>query len=193
MDSRIKSIVFDEEKHKYFFEGRELKGITGAIGRKMGKEFPEGVGHIEVGKEYGKELHADVEHYYNEGNSNFATEGAKWVINQIEEFSRYHGGATKVECEVMVSDFEATASKVDIVVHTKEGTYLFDIKTTSKFDRAYCSLQLSCYADLYEKCYGETVLGLFVLGTKSERLFRILYQGKEKVDKILDINKELKN
>lgn len=189
MDTRVKRIIFDEEQHKYWFDGKELKGVTGAIGKKLGHVFPEGVGHVEVGKEYGKQLHSDVEHYFNDKNELLATEGSKWVIEELETFGRTKGGFTKVECEVTVSDFEGTASKVDIVAHTNEGVYLFDIKTTSKFDREYCSLQLSCYSDLYEKCYGETVLGLFVLGTKSQRLFRIIYQGEDKVKNILEMNK----
>ena len=68
--------------------------------------------------------------------------------------------------------------------------WLFDIKTTSHFDREYCSLQLSVYKKLYEENYGETVEGMFVLGTKSKRRFRILDQGESKVNKILAMNKE---
>ena len=89
----------------------------------------------------------------------------------------------------MVSDFETTASKVDIVLHSTDGVYLFDIKTTSRFDRFYCSLQLSIYKKLYEENYGEKVKGMFVFGTKQKRKFRILEQNKELVDKILSYNK----
>lgn len=128
MDTRIKSIIFDEENHKYFFNGKELHGVTGAIGKKLGHVFPEGVGHIEVGKEYGHQLHSDVEHYFNDGNTLLATEGSKWVISQIEEFGKSRGGLNKVECEVTVSDFEGTASKVDIVAHTDEGDYLLILR-----------------------------------------------------------------
>ena len=91
--------------------------------------------------------------------------------------------------------FEGTASKVDVVVTTVEGfAYLFDIKTTSKFDRSYCSLQLSVYKKLFEACYGGRETGrvnsMFVLGTKAKRRFRIIEQDDSKVQKILDMNKE---
>ena len=90
----------------------------------------------------------------------------------------------------MVSDFEGTASKVDIVLRTLSNkAYLFDIKTTSKFDRAYCSLQLSVYKKLFEACYGTKVDRMFVLGTKSKRQFRIIEQTDTMVQKILDMNK----
>ena len=86
--------------------------------------------------------------------------------------------------------FEGTASKVDIVLRTLSNkAYLFDIKTTSKFDRTYCSLQLSVYKKLFEACYGTRVDGMFVLGTKSKRRFRIIEQTDAMVQKILDMNK----
>ena len=42
---------------------------------------------------------------------------------------------------------------------------------------------------MYEANYGEKVLGMFVLGTKSRRTFRIIEQEDAKVQKILDMNK----
>jgi RecB family endonuclease NucS len=96
----------------------------------------------------------------------------------------------KIECEVMVSDFEGTASKVDVVAwHDSGKATLFDIKTTSKFDRPYFSLQLSVYKRLFEENYGTEVKGLFVLGSKAKRSFRILEQESAKVRKILQMNK----
>ena len=89
----------------------------------------------------------------------------------------------------MVSDFEGTASKIDVVMHTTDGAYLFDIKTTSHFDREYCSLQLSVYKKLFEQNYNEHVLGMYVLGTKSKRTFRIIQQEDSRVNKILNMNK----
>ena len=63
----------------------------------------------------------------------------------------------------------------------------FDLKTTSKFDRSYCSLQLSVYKKLFEACYG-TVDRMFVLGTKAKRRFRIIEQDDSKIQKILYMN-----
>jgi hypothetical protein len=190
LDTRIKAVTFDEEKHKYFYNGVELHGVTGAIGKLMGKSFPD-TDIVKLATIYGSDVHKEVENYYN-GDGKLSSEGAKWVV---EELSRkadewLSDRVEDIKCEVMVSDFEGTASKVDVVMRTFNGNvWLFDIKTTSKFDRAYCSLQLSVYKELYEKCYGGTVCRLFVLGVKSKRTFRILDQGKEKVQKILDMNR----
>ena len=197
MDTRIKAVTFDEKEHRYFYAGKELSGVTGAIGKMMGKNFPD-TDTVRLATMYGTDVHKDVENYFNKhdcwfNDSELSTEGAKWVV---EELRRFTDGlildrAERIECEVMVSDFEGTASKVDVVVTTVEGNaYLFDIKTTSTFDRPYCSLQLSVYKRLYEACYDRNVNAMFVLGTKSRRTFRIIQQEDSKIKKILIMNKE---
>lgn len=191
MDNRIKAVTFDEETHKYYYNGKELHGITGTIGKLMGKSFPD-TEVVQLATMYGVDVHKEIENYYNNGgkvlsnDDTLSTEAAKWIVDELGKVS----DVNRIECEVMVSDFEGTASKVDVVMHLKDDTVrLYDIKTTSHFDRAYCSLQLSVYKRLYEACYDEKVSGLFVLGTKAKRTFRIIEQDKNKVQKVLDINK----
>lgn len=196
MDERIRAVTFDEEAHRYTFQGRELHGVTGAIGKLMGKSFPD-TDTVKIATMYGSDVHKDVENYFNIGGHGFndrplSTDGARWVVQALSDFMESNGLSGSIECEVMVSDFIATASKVDVVLHTREGkAYLFDIKTTSHFDRPYCSLQLSVYKRLFEECYGMEVAGLYVLATKPRRLFRILEQEESKVQKILDMNKAI--
>ena len=193
MDNRIKAVTFDEEAHKYFYNGKELHGVTGAIGKLMGKSFPD-TDVVHLATMYGSDVHKEVENYYN-NNGKLSTEAAKWVVSELsrkadELLIDVKDSVEDIKCEVLVADFEGTASKVDIVMRTREGkVWLFDIKTTSHFDRAYCSLQLSVYKKLYEACYGGNVCGLFVLGTKSKRTFRIIEQEASKVQKILEMNK----
>lgn len=196
MDTRIKAVTFDEEAHKYFYNGKELHGVTGAIGKLMGKSFPS-TDVVKLATMYGSDVHKEVENYFNNhdhwfNDSELSTEGAKWIIEELKRFcdSLILDRATSIECEVMVSDFEGTASKVDIVIRTVEGNaYLFDIKTTSHFDRAYCSLQLSVYSRLFESCYDTKVNAMFVIGTKAKRFFRIIQQEDSKVRKILLMNR----
>jgi len=191
MDERIKAVTFDEEAHKYWYNGRELFGITGAIGKMLGKNFPD-TDTVKLATIYGKDIHSEVEHYFNDGRKELSTEGAKWVVETMENWGdgMILDRVESIESEVMVSDFIGTASKVDLVLRTFEGNViLFDIKTTSTFDREYCSLQLSVYKRLYEQNYGGTVTGMYVLGTKSKRAFRIIEKPSVKVDKILSMNK----
>ena len=176
MDKRIKAVIFNEKEHIYTYNGKKLKGVTSAIGKFLEKDFPD-TDTVKIATVYGSAVHKAVENYLNSGNKNLSSEGEKWVIAELEKLSMETVGVDARNCcegEVTVSDFETTASKVDIVLHSKDGAYLFDVKTTSHFDRFYCSLQLSIYKKLYEKNYGEKVKGMFVLGTKQKRKFRIL-------------------
>ena len=200
IDTRVKSIEFIEDKHEYWFTDeqgrhRRLHGVTGAIGKLMGKSFPD-TDTVKLATIYGTDVHKEVENYFNKhnywfNNTKLSTKGAQWIIDTLKDFCTYvQANFEGIECEVMVSDFEGTASKVDVVIRARDNkAYLFDIKTTSHFDREYCSLQLSVYKKLYEQCYGGTVCGMFVLGTKSKRTFRIIEQEASKVQRILNINK----
>ena len=196
VDNRIKAVTFDEVNHRYFYDNKELHGVTGVIGKLMGKSFPD-TDTVRLATMYGSDVHKEVERYFNEhgfyfNDSALSTEGAQWVVDTLKDFcSNINSYIQDVECEVMVSDFIATASKVDVVIRSRDNkAWLFDIKTTSKFDRPYCSLQLSVYKKLFEDCYGMKVEGLYVLATKMRRTFKIIEQAESKVQKILDMNKE---
>lgn len=192
MDTRIKAVAFDEKAHRYWYNGKELFGVTGAIGKIMGKQFPEGIARIELSTIYGSDIHKEIENYYNEDSGIISTEGAKWVVEELDKFKNTCklDPVKKIECEKMVSDFEGTASKVDVVAWHESGkATLFDIKTTSEFHREYCSLQLSVYKRLFEANYETDVLGMFVLGTQAKRSFRIIQQPDSKVNKILCMNR----
>ena len=93
----------------------------------------------------------------------------------------------QLEGEKLVSDFENTASNVDIVLHSLEGVFLFDIKTGG-FDRKYCTMQLNAYRLMYENSYDEKVLGLYVLNTKSKKTFTIFACDDKDILKLLDSN-----
>lgn len=191
MDARIKAVEFIPDKHEYWYtEGnvhKQLHGVTTPIGKLMNKSFPDTV-LVQAATIYGHDVHSESELWIKEGKEP-SSEAGKWVVQYLKEFQIKYN-VVKYEAELLVSDFIGTASCIDIVAHLPDGkAVLFDIKTTSHFDRAYCSLQLSVYKRLYEACYGGTVCGLFVLGTKSRRTFRIIEQEAGKVQKILEMNK----
>lgn len=190
MDARIKAVTFDEENHKYWFEGKELFGVTGAIGKLMGKTYPVNSMNVQIGILYGNTVHSESEFWIKEGKEP-SSEAGKWVVQYLKDM-KSQCNVSHFDAELLVSDFEKTASCIDIVAHLPDRkAVLFDIKTTSHFDRAYCSLQLSCYKRLYEEVYGEEVTDMYVLATKSRRAFRILNQDSSKVQKIFDMNKEM--
>lgn len=187
MDSRIKAVTFDEENHRYWYNGAELFGITTPIGKLMGKSFPDTV-TVQASVIYGHDVHKESELWIKEGKEP-SSEAGKWLVQYLKDFA-WVNLVSHYDAELLVSDFEKTASCIDIVAHKEDGkAVLFDIKTTSHFDRAYCSLQLSVYKKLFEACYGMKVEGLYVLATKARRTFRIIEQEESKVQKILDMNK----
>lgn len=192
VDKRIYQVEFDEENHKYWYtdeEGhhRQLYGITGNIAKLIGKSFPD-TDTIKLATIYGGDVHKGVEMWIKESREP-STEGGKWVVLELKKFAQ-ENDVVKYQAELLVSDFESTASCIDIVAIHKNGTAtLFDIKTCSAFQRESFSLQLSVYKRLFEQNYGRTVESMYVLGTKSKRAFRILEKPSSKVDKILAMNK----
>lgn len=188
MDGRIKAVMFDEKAHRYFYDGKELFGVTSVIGSVLGKKFPDML-VVQAGTLYGHDVHRESERWIKEGRLP-STEAGKWLVTFLEDFATEHE-VVSYGAEVLVSDFEGTASCVDIVARHKDGSVtLFDIKTTSVFDREYCSLQLSAYRRMYEACYECRVRDMFVLSTKTRRQFRILAQDGQRVDLIFRKNKE---
>lgn len=190
-DERIKAVEFISDSHEYYYTDSnshvKLCGVTTPIGELMGKTFPDTV-VVQASTIYGHDVHSESELWIKEDREP-STEAGKWVVCFLKKYKELNH-VIKYEAELLVSDFEGTASCIDIVAHKADGTVtLFDIKTTSHFDRPYCSLQLSVYKNLYEKCYGDKVTDMFVIATKSRRQFRILEQEKSKVRLILDINR----
>ena len=191
VDTRVKAVEFIPDKHEYWYtEGnvhKQLHGVTTPIGKLMNKSFP-GTVLVQASTIYGHDVHSESELWIKEGKEP-STQAGKWLIQQLKEFQIKYN-VVKYEAELLVSDFIGTASCIDIVAHLADGnSLLFDIKTTSRFDREYCSLQLSVYKKLFEQNYDEHVLGMYVLGTKSKRAFRIIQQEDSKVNKILNMNK----
>ena len=184
----IANVQFDEVAHRYFYEGRELKGVTTAIAKKLGKNFPQNSTTVQLACSYGSQVHKEIERWIEEGKEP-DTENGKWLKDAIIDFQSKVGrvDTQKLGAEVRVSDFENTASNVDIVLHTLEGVFLFDIKTGG-FDRKYCTMQLNAYRIMYENSYDEKVLGLYVLNTKSKRIFAIFACDDKDILKLLEDN-----
>ena len=147
----MRQIEFDEARHKYFYEGKELKGITSTINEYMGKSFPKGAGggntieHIQVACNEGKAKHSIVQEYIETGVLHEeASDDEVWLIEELK--NRFPVTDWTYLAEYKVSNFQTHASSIDILC-IKNGTkevVLIDIKT-GLFDREYCSWQLGIY------------------------------------------------
>lgn len=181
----IKLVEFDSISHRYFYGGKELKGVTTIISKNMGKKYPS-TALIHLASSYGSQIHREVERWI-EDDINPVMEDSKWVVDVLKEQTKDENN--KYNAEVRVSDFEYTASNVDIVLHKIDGVILFDIKT-GKFDRTYCTTQLNAYRVMYENSYHQKVLGLYVINTKARKIFTIEKTEDEIILQLLSKNKK---
>ena len=188
----IGQVEFIEGTHQYWITDekghRQLNGVTSVIAKKLGKNFPQNLTTVQLACSYGSQVHKEIERWIEEGKEP-DTENGKWLKDAIIDFQNKVGRVDthKLGAEVRVSDFENTASNVDIVLHTLEGVFLFDIKTGG-FDRKYCTMQLNAYRLMYENSYDEKVLGLYVLNMQSKRTFTILTCDDKDILKLLKDN-----
>ena len=143
------SVVFDKESHTYHLDGVCLGGVT-AIVKWMYpdtyKDIPQDV--LMRAAEYGTMVHSMCE--LADRFSIAESEVVKDYIQMKKEL-----GLRTVENEYLVSDEEAIASSIDVVlqdvdVKDEEVYALADIKTTSKIHFENVRLQLSIYAYLFE-------------------------------------------
>lgn len=183
----IRKIKFDAETHTYSYCGRKLKGITAAIAARQGKKWYQS-DIVKLACSYGTQVHRESENWIKNREEPL-TDSGKWVRGTLETFLDREGHC-KLSAEVPVSDFEHTASMVDVVLHKPEGVFLYDIKT-NRFDREYCTLQLNAYRVLYENSYDEKVLGMFVLNTKAKRVFAVGQIDDDAVFSLLEWNRIL--
>ena len=78
-------IIFKEDTHQYFYEGKELTGVTRLIGKRLGKRFPaniETVPILEQATGDGKYIHAELEDYINRGIAP-ENRASKWIIDEL--------------------------------------------------------------------------------------------------------------
>lgn len=143
------SVVFDKESHTYHLDGVCLGGVT-AIVKWMYpdtyKDIPQDV--LMRAAEYGTMVHSMCE--LADRFSIVESDIVKDYMKMKQEL-----GLQTVENEYLVSDEEAIASSIDVVlqdvdVKDEDVFALADIKTTSKIHFENVRLQLSIYAYLFE-------------------------------------------
>ena len=164
-------IVFNEEKHTYSYKGKPMSGITGIIGKHVGKDFSKAGAFVEPYTEFGKQVHKDIEDYLFHGTypehptSRYAVD---WIIE------RFKFKKVAIYPEVLIGDYDTVATAVDIVIVDEDGwCTLIDTKT-GNFDREYCSWQLGINKYLIEIDGDWRVKDTFVLSTKDKFIYRVI-------------------
>lgn len=148
------AVVFDAAEHTYSLDGKQLKGITGLIRRRLFPDKYAGIDEatMQAAAERGKAVHAlcqfedEVQVASAHDNAEYAE--AAHAYTELRETAGY----LPVANEYIVSDDKEYASPIDCVwVGMDGGITLADIKTTYELDKEMLSWQLSVYAYLFER------------------------------------------
>ena len=137
-----------ELRHTYWLGEKQLQGVTSTLMKVAFPDMYKGISKavLDNAAERGHNVHDAVEAFAIFGGEPITVDEANFQMLQQEH------GFRVLETEYLVSDEKELASAIDIVAQDKDGDIiLIDIKTTS--DRHYdaVSLQLSIYADWFEK------------------------------------------
>jgi len=162
-------VVFDDDKHTYHLDGKQLQGITGMIGRQLFpdtyKSVPKDI--LEKARKRGSTIHRIIQDCDN-----------KAFYPNIIEVQNYFELKDKYKLiteanEYIVTDREHFASPIDIVYRTGTNTFsLADLKTTNKLYTESVRWQLSIYAFLFElqnpKCKVDKLFAIHLHGEIKE-------------------------
>lgn len=137
-------VVFNQDKHTYHLEDKELHGVTPIIKWC----FPDTYGYVsqevlEKAAERGSFIHENIELADSLGVTTQQCSEAMEYVRLRDEW-----GLKALSNEYLVTDGKDIASSIDIVF---DDLSLADIKCTSKIHYDNVRLQLSIYAYLFEK------------------------------------------
>ena len=186
----VSPVVFEENPHGYWLEGKRLSGVTGLIHAILdlgvypdANDFVKQVAIPRAGA-YGSAVHKSIELYDEIGvkdtkhpavevvTKSYGTQvfGPFDVSQELETYIRHKEGFRPIANEYTVSDEEQYASNIDNVWEkiATGGDWLVDTKTNNldyypggkEALKLYLSWQLSIYAYMYERQTGRKVEGL---------------------------------
>jgi hypothetical protein len=174
-------VEFDADKHEYWYEGRQLSGVTGLVSKKLGLKMPQEF--VEEHQLEGIHVHKAVQKWIETGDPESVHPGVKWLTESWGKESL--PGAIAVHSEVLVSDFKQYASAVDIVQEmTDNSVVIYDLKK-GVFKRDYVTLQLSIYKYFIEKYAGRKVVSCICICMKDREYYDIFPKPAEQVEKLL--------
>ena len=141
-------VVFNEDTHQYFLDGKELQGITSTLVHRAFpdtyKDVPEEM--LRKAAERGTNVHEAIQFCEENG-----------LESEMPEYRSYKqmkdaNGLTYVTHEYIVTDRVHYASAIDLVFVDAEGKIVIaDIKTTYTPHYENVALQLSIYKRFFER------------------------------------------
>ena len=143
-------VMFLEECHSYFLDGKELKGITGMIERQL---FPNKYDNVpksvlDKAAELGTAIHKGCQMY----DEIMIDNGLPQVAVYKKLLEKDFPTGKVIANEYIVTDGEYFASPIDKVIQVTENMVaIVDVKSTYELDKEYVSWQTSIYKYLFEK------------------------------------------
>jgi hypothetical protein len=173
-------VSFDGAAHEYRYKGSMLSGVTGIIGKRLGKKFDS---WVEEHQAEGVHVHRAVSRWINGEDPESAHPGVVWLTETLA--GSFAGTPDKLYSEVLVTDFSAYASAVDIVgLYPDKALAICDIKK-GKIDREYVSWQLGVYKYLIEKHTGYRVVSCTAVSVKDREYYPVIPRKAEAVEGLL--------
>lgn len=175
-------VIFNQEAHEYWLDGRQLSGITGMLQRQLFPNEFDGIPEqtVQAAADYGTQVHESIEQF----DSEWVNDGTVEVQDYITLCSE--NNLTHEKSEYTVTDGSDWASNIDKVYRLSEDTFaLGDIKTYGTLNsdkREKARWQLSIYSYLFE---------LQNKKAKVEKLFILHIRNKERKDGTFDRIREI--
>ena len=182
-------VTFDASNHTYWLDGKELKGITGVLSRRIFKDKYKDVDSevLHRAATRGTNIHNECEMWDSLGILPETLEGKNYI--KLCEYYKMK----VLQSEFLVSDNENYASAIDKVFEIEDGIIcIADIKTTYSLDKEYVSWQLSIYKYFFELQTELKVSILYAIWLRGDvaELVEVEDKGTENVIRLLkcDLN-----
>jgi hypothetical protein len=174
-------VEFDADKHEYWYEGRQLSGVTGLISKKLGLKMPQEF--VEEHRLEGIHVHKAVQKWIETGDPESVHSGVRWLMESWDKESL--PGAWAVHSEVLVSDFKHYASAVDIVQEmTGSSLAIYDLKKGS-MNRKYVTYQLNIYRYFIEQYAKRKVCAMVCISLRDRNYYDVFRINDAKIEELL--------
>jgi K+/H+ antiporter YhaU regulatory subunit KhtT len=148
----IENLTFDEETHKYTFEGIEIPSVTQIITETHNAldNIPTSI--LENASERGKAVHQAIEFYNKYKFANIDEEHKLYFEAYKKWKNENEKMIAQIESEIKVfHKIQYYAGTADMLITTADNQKIIvDIKTTANLDLNYVALQLSAYKEALE-------------------------------------------
>ena len=180
------TLEYLDDIHQYIVDGVCVPSVTQILKVKFGNKYSAvDAETLNKAAEAGTAVHLAIE--------NYCKNGAESDLPELRNFKflkkQYEFEVLKNEVPVILFGITQPicAGRLDMVLTSKEGLTIADIKRTAALDKNYLAFQLNMYAIAYQQCYGGKVESLRGIHLRGEtRKFVSIPMNEKKVWDLVD-------